>query len=338
MNIQEVYKKALAFTLKWEGGYVNNKNDLGGATNKGITQSVYNGYRKNKGLNPNPVKNITQQEVEDIYYNNYWIPSVNQLKKVGKDNDPLILIASFDLAVNMGVGKVAEYTKELGSNFTVKQFLDRRELSYIRFAYTDYEKKIPKYISGKNQSVFFKGWMNRLNSLRKYLETLNANESPKAQPKPVTKPTTEYIEYRVVRGDFLARIAAKYKNNYPNMKPEEIVKAITADNNIKNQNLIQIGQIIKIRKIKVEPPKPQAKPTEVKPEPIKIEPVKELEPIELKKEEIKEPEIMLTKPDTEPVPEEKETEGGKGINVDASNLLVNLAVFAIKFLLRKKGE
>lgn len=29
------YRKLKPFILKWEGGYVNDKDDLGGATNKG---------------------------------------------------------------------------------------------------------------------------------------------------------------------------------------------------------------------------------------------------------------------------------------------------------------
>ncbi len=33
--------KALAFTLKWEGGYVDNPLDMGGITNYGISQRHY---------------------------------------------------------------------------------------------------------------------------------------------------------------------------------------------------------------------------------------------------------------------------------------------------------
>ena len=66
----ELFKKALKFVLKWEGGYVNDPDDKGGATNKGITQCTYNGWLKTKGLKPKDVKNITDVEVAQIYYQN----------------------------------------------------------------------------------------------------------------------------------------------------------------------------------------------------------------------------------------------------------------------------
>ena len=65
--MDELFKKALKFVLKWEGGYVNNPNDKGGATNKGITQYTYNNWLKTHGLQPRNVKFITDDEVEQIY-------------------------------------------------------------------------------------------------------------------------------------------------------------------------------------------------------------------------------------------------------------------------------
>ena len=41
---------ALPFVLQWEGGYVNHPNDPGGATNKGVTQKVYDAWRAKNGL------------------------------------------------------------------------------------------------------------------------------------------------------------------------------------------------------------------------------------------------------------------------------------------------
>ena len=46
----EEFPKALKKVLVHEGGYVDHPKDPGGATNKGVTFRVYNGYRKRKGL------------------------------------------------------------------------------------------------------------------------------------------------------------------------------------------------------------------------------------------------------------------------------------------------
>ncbi len=45
--------KLKPFILKWEGGFVDDPADLGGATNKGVTIGTYREYRKKKGL-PEP--------------------------------------------------------------------------------------------------------------------------------------------------------------------------------------------------------------------------------------------------------------------------------------------
>lgn len=58
--------------LVHEGGYVNHPSDPGGPTNKGVTQRVYDAYRKGKGQAPRSVKSITMQEVYDIYDRQYW--------------------------------------------------------------------------------------------------------------------------------------------------------------------------------------------------------------------------------------------------------------------------
>ena len=37
----DTFQKALAFTLKWEGGYSNNHNDKGGETRYGISKKAF---------------------------------------------------------------------------------------------------------------------------------------------------------------------------------------------------------------------------------------------------------------------------------------------------------
>lgn len=68
-------KKLMPFLLKWEGGFVDDPDDMGGATNKGITIGTYGEYRKRKGL-PAPtvqeLKNLSEKEWYDIFKTLYW--------------------------------------------------------------------------------------------------------------------------------------------------------------------------------------------------------------------------------------------------------------------------
>ena len=48
-SIMADVKKLAPFILKWEGGFVNDPDDLGGATNMGVTMATYKVYCKRKG-------------------------------------------------------------------------------------------------------------------------------------------------------------------------------------------------------------------------------------------------------------------------------------------------
>lgn len=145
-----IFDKALQFVLKWEGGYVNNPNDKGGATNKGITQNTYNSWLKSKGQNLKDVRNITDSEVREIYYNNYWL-------KAGCDKmSEKFAILAFDTAVNMGVGRVQEFLKSAEYKYPDK-FIIARIAKYAEFAKVG------------NQKVFLQGWLNRVIDLYKFI-------------------------------------------------------------------------------------------------------------------------------------------------------------------------
>ena len=153
MEEKEIFNKALKFVLKWEGGYVNDPDDLGGATNKGITQNTYNGWLKSKGLQPKNVKNITNDEVAQIYYQNYWLKAkCNTMSKI-------FAVICFDTAVNMGVGRVSQFLK-YANYIDTDKFLFARIAKYREFA------KVP------SQAKFLKGWLNRVNSLKEFIKTL----------------------------------------------------------------------------------------------------------------------------------------------------------------------
>lgn len=61
--------------LRWEGGWVNDPNDLGGATCKGVCFKTYKLYRQRKKL-PQPtledLKNISDEEFVSILKELYW--------------------------------------------------------------------------------------------------------------------------------------------------------------------------------------------------------------------------------------------------------------------------
>lgn len=68
-------KKLAPFILKWEGGFVNDPDDLGGATNMGVTMATYRVYCKRKGR-PEPaiddLKHLSNDEWIDILKSLYW--------------------------------------------------------------------------------------------------------------------------------------------------------------------------------------------------------------------------------------------------------------------------
>src|SRR3954462_12326662 len=69
------FQECLRFILGREGGYVDDPSDRGGATNQGVTDRTYQSWRKDKGLPPQPVKFMTNEERDGIYFDYYWKPA-----------------------------------------------------------------------------------------------------------------------------------------------------------------------------------------------------------------------------------------------------------------------
>lgn len=85
----------LPFVLKEEGGYSNDAHDPGGMTMKGIIQREYDRYRSAHGLPHQWVHNISDDELHDIYFGEYWLPHCPDLP-------PGLDLSNFDLCVNGG--------------------------------------------------------------------------------------------------------------------------------------------------------------------------------------------------------------------------------------------
>lgn len=97
------FTRSLAKVLVHEGGYSNHPEDPGGATMKGVTQRVYDEYRRSIGVQPAPVRNISNSELEAIYRKKYW----NEIK--GDKLAPGISYVVFDGAVNSGVAQSVKW-------------------------------------------------------------------------------------------------------------------------------------------------------------------------------------------------------------------------------------
>jgi lysozyme family protein len=91
------FSDSLAMVLQFEGGFVDNPADPGGATNQGVTQAVYNRFRAEHSLPIQSVRLIQSNEVAAIYQVEYWLAA-----HCDKLTHPLDSVV-FDCAVNSGV-------------------------------------------------------------------------------------------------------------------------------------------------------------------------------------------------------------------------------------------
>lgn len=159
----------MSFVSQWEGGYVHHPNDPGGATNKGIIQSSYDHWRRQNKLTLRSVKFITDAEVYQLYYDNYWLP----LKVVGFD--PSLDLVLFDTAVNFGVGGAIRFLQQ-SLNITADGSAGPVTIAKTR-AYPDKQRlaesicvrrinfRYNRVKANPSQNVFLKGWLRRDNAL-----------------------------------------------------------------------------------------------------------------------------------------------------------------------------
>jgi len=88
--------------IKHEGGYVNHKDDPGGATNLGITQAVWEDWI-DRAVSEENMKALTPAKVAPLYKELYW-------DRIKADKLPSgVDYCVFDAAVNSGVSRAAKW-------------------------------------------------------------------------------------------------------------------------------------------------------------------------------------------------------------------------------------
>ena len=165
-------KKLIPFILKWEGGFVNDPDDLGGATNKGITIGTFGEYRKRKGL-PSPnvqdLKNLTEKEWYEIFKTMYWDRWIgDEIKSQPVAN---ILI---DWVWASGIPGIKRPQRILG--VPDDGIVGKVTLSYLNIAEpkrlfeaikADRIKFIDEICKARPKNEKFrKGWLNRINAIK----------------------------------------------------------------------------------------------------------------------------------------------------------------------------
>ena len=184
--------KLIPFILKWEGGFVNDPTDRGGATNKGVTLATYEAYCKRKGY-PRPtverLMNIPDAHWREIVKTMFW-----DKWKADEIHSQKVANILVDWVWGSGIHGIKKPQALLGvkvdgivgdKTLSAVNFADPEELfdaiyqervkflnAIVSNSVAAYEKKIGRKATDAEllkytQKRFIKGWLNRLQDIKK---------------------------------------------------------------------------------------------------------------------------------------------------------------------------
>lgn len=160
------------FIQRWEGGFVNDPDDLGGATNKGITIVTYEAYCRKKGY-PKPtverLKKLSDKEWIEILKTMYW-----DRWKANEINNQSIANILVDWVWASGVHGIKIPQRILcvkdDGIVGIKTLSALNDYPNSRELWDKIKEARIKFIddicrSRPTNNKFKKGWLNRINSL-----------------------------------------------------------------------------------------------------------------------------------------------------------------------------
>lgn len=160
------------FLYSWEGGFVNNPNDPGGATNKGVTLATWTSYCHKHGVRGNvaTLKAMNNSQWKDIMKGMYWDKlKGDEIKCQGVANMVV------DFGINAGIRTAAiALQKACGATpdgivgqetLALANGMKRGDL-FVKL----WNIRMDYYRSLANQNsrfrTFLNGWENRVKSLK----------------------------------------------------------------------------------------------------------------------------------------------------------------------------
>jgi lysozyme family protein len=182
----ENFDPCLSLVLGYEGGFVDNPKDPGGATNLGVTRATLARYR-GRAVSVAEVRALTRGEAAAIYRRFYWDAVAGDRLPAGLD------LAVFDCAVNSGPARAARLLQR-ALGVAEDGHIGPKTLAAVR---PDVAPTIRACIAGRDKFLrglptwptFGRGWSRRLAEVER--QALSMASAPKKPVPPAAAPTTE---------------------------------------------------------------------------------------------------------------------------------------------------
>jgi lysozyme family protein len=177
----DAFDTCLAFTLRAEGGYVDDPADPGGVTNMGITLATFRQWSDDAELGPAQVQDMTERTARAIYRSLYWNPLRADALPAGVD------LSVFDMGVNAGIWGSARllqraigFTGDEVDGCIGPETLGAAATCDPRSLVNDLaDRQAAYYRSLAEFPTFGAGWLNRTDARRRAALAMIADSGPR---------------------------------------------------------------------------------------------------------------------------------------------------------------
>jgi lysozyme family protein len=175
--MKDNFSSCLAIILKEEGGSDDDPRDPGGRTSRGIIQREWNVYRQTHPNRPQDVWQASNEDVADIYCQQYWQPYCDKMP-IGVD------LVFFNTCVNSGRQQaVKELQRAVGVTadgmmgmMTFDALNSRHDTPSLIHNLCDQRRKFYKAL--KTFQTFGKGWLARTKRIEDTAVAMAAHAGP----------------------------------------------------------------------------------------------------------------------------------------------------------------